>query len=403
MNATLATSRLYAGITGEAVSLSKRALRTARLIEEDLMASGWPVGKRYGSEQQIAQHFRIGRLVAREAVRILQRRGAARMRRGPGGGMVVAAPAAEEVVRAVCDYFVVAGATIEQLREARSVIDIVTSRFNGLHNAVTALFVRCIEELRARLDRFEAETDDCSGSRPMLATQAARLARELAHEITQSACNQGRRIGSEFDLSERYAVSRSVMRQAIRILEDCGAVEAQRGRGHGLMARAPQPGPTIRLICAYVVGSGTLMQEVWNTCMILHVELARLAAAKVTQEDKQRLDRVILELQRWRGAPDDLPLADAECEVARIARNPILDVLFRAVKAYGSWIGKDGLVVAPGFLVGYPEVATEVLAAVYEGNTRRAAEAQHAKQEFLAGHLSFVRVPHVLTAAALAS
>ncbi|HHV20412.1 MAG TPA: FadR family transcriptional regulator [Propionibacterium sp.] len=77
----------------------KRAESVARAIEDRIVELGWPVGHLIGSEQSLMAEYGASRGVLREAVRLLEHHGTARMRRGPGGGLVVDAPSAHAVRR----------------------------------------------------------------------------------------------------------------------------------------------------------------------------------------------------------------------------------------------------------------------------------------------------------------
>lgn len=77
----------------------KRAEHVARAIEDRIVELGWPVGHLIGSEQSLMAEHGASRGVLREAVRLLEHHGTARMRRGPGGGLVVDAPSAHAVRR----------------------------------------------------------------------------------------------------------------------------------------------------------------------------------------------------------------------------------------------------------------------------------------------------------------
>ncbi|WP_432557692.1 FadR/GntR family transcriptional regulator [Granulicoccus sp. GXG6511] len=77
----------------------KRAEHVARAIEDRIVELGWPVGQLIGSEQSLMEEHGASRGVLREAVRLLEHHGTARMRRGPGGGLVVDAPSAHAVRR----------------------------------------------------------------------------------------------------------------------------------------------------------------------------------------------------------------------------------------------------------------------------------------------------------------
>lgn len=77
----------------------KRAEHVARAIEDRIVELGWPVGQLIGSEQSLMAEHDASRGVLREAVRLLEHHGTARMRRGPGGGLVVEQPSAHAVRR----------------------------------------------------------------------------------------------------------------------------------------------------------------------------------------------------------------------------------------------------------------------------------------------------------------
>jgi DNA-binding FadR family transcriptional regulator len=61
-------------------------------IEEEIRREGWREGHLIGSESDLTTRFEVGVAAVREASRILEARGLARVRRGPGGGLSVTAP-----------------------------------------------------------------------------------------------------------------------------------------------------------------------------------------------------------------------------------------------------------------------------------------------------------------------
>ena len=102
-----------------AITAPKLASVVARRIEDEVVARGWPVGTVLGSETDLLERFGVSRAVLREAVRIVEHTGAARMRRGPGGGLVVSEPNHNAVVTAMSVWFSYVGVTIGEMLEVR--------------------------------------------------------------------------------------------------------------------------------------------------------------------------------------------------------------------------------------------------------------------------------------------
>jgi DNA-binding FadR family transcriptional regulator len=66
--------------------------RIADQLERDIRSEGWREGHLIGAEGVLTTRFGAGVAAVREAARILEARGLARSRRGPGGGLFVTAP-----------------------------------------------------------------------------------------------------------------------------------------------------------------------------------------------------------------------------------------------------------------------------------------------------------------------
>ncbi len=90
-------------------------------------------------------------------MRILEHHLTARMRRGPGGGLVVTRPDASAVVRSAALYLDFEKATAEKLSDARIVIELA-----AVERAARQIDETGIEKLRAMLDREARliETDE---------------------------------------------------------------------------------------------------------------------------------------------------------------------------------------------------------------------------------------------------
>ena len=102
---------------------SKLAATVADRIVGDIARLGWPEGEVVGSEQDLLERYGVSRAVFREAVRLVEHKQVARMRRGPGGGLVVTAPSVGSLADAVSVHLVYVGAEIDETFEARLALE----------------------------------------------------------------------------------------------------------------------------------------------------------------------------------------------------------------------------------------------------------------------------------------
>ena len=102
---------------------AKLAARVADRIVDDIVNLGWPEGEVLGSESELIARYGVSRAVFREAVRLVEHAGAARARRGPGGGLVVTAPSVTAVIDAVMVYLVYTEVRLDEVFEARLTVE----------------------------------------------------------------------------------------------------------------------------------------------------------------------------------------------------------------------------------------------------------------------------------------
>lgn len=112
--------------------LAQRGGRTADLVADQLtqrvVDMGWPVGAVLGSETDLSKEFAVSRTIVREAARLLEYQSVAYMRRGPGGGLVVAEPLPSTVARALTTRMVFEHSTPSQLLDVRSILELQAVR-----------------------------------------------------------------------------------------------------------------------------------------------------------------------------------------------------------------------------------------------------------------------------------
>jgi DNA-binding FadR family transcriptional regulator len=103
------------------------ASSVARQLADEIAAGGWAVGEVLGSERELTERMGVSRGVLREAVRIVEHHGIARMRRGPGGGLVVSAPQLDAVAESIALFLRYERASRAQLFELRVTIELAAT------------------------------------------------------------------------------------------------------------------------------------------------------------------------------------------------------------------------------------------------------------------------------------
>lgn len=105
---------------------TKLAEVIAARIYEEIVRRGWPMGHVLGSESDLLARYGVSRAVLREAVRLLEYHAVARMRRGPGGGLVITEPEPGASIETMALYLDYRGVTPEDLRVVRDAIELGT-------------------------------------------------------------------------------------------------------------------------------------------------------------------------------------------------------------------------------------------------------------------------------------
>jgi len=116
----------------------------ATAIGDDIAISGRQVGEVFGTEVALLERYRVSRSVFREAVRLLEYHAVAKMRRGPGGGLVVTEPQAQASIDTIALYLQYRKPRGEDLRLVRDAVEI--------DNVAKVVKRRDVPEVRAFLD-----------------------------------------------------------------------------------------------------------------------------------------------------------------------------------------------------------------------------------------------------------
>jgi DNA-binding FadR family transcriptional regulator len=164
------------------------------------------------------------------------------------------------------------------------------------------------------------------------------LAQRIEDEIISSGWRVGDVLGSEPELIERFGVSRSIFREAMRIVDHHGVAEMRRGPGGGLVVARPDIGAAVRAVVLQLEFMGIEAPQVHEARNAIELECARLAASRITPDGEQRLrDFLEAEEQRIRatrraGRPrGDLPSHDFHVLLAELTGNPAMQVFVQMI------------------------------------------------------------------------
>lgn len=194
-------------------------------------------------------------------------------------------------------------------------------------SAISLKVCKLLEQRRARStsrDWMDSAVGGDSGEHKL----AQRLALALARELAASGWPQ-QRFGDESGLIERFGVSRSVLREAIRMLELHGIVRPQRGRGGGLMIGRPNADYTIASAKRYLRRAGLSPADYLSVRAALEAGAIHLAVTRASDADLKALAELDAKLQAA-GDSDITALAiQWHGQLSQLGRNRALSLLLR--------------------------------------------------------------------------
>lgn len=204
---------------------------------------------------------------------------------------------------------------------------------------------------------------------------ASTIAREIEADIVRRDWPLGESLGSEHALQQRFCVSRSVLREAVRLVEHHQVARMRRGPNGGLIICEPDAGPATRAIVIYLEYLGTTRADLLNARLLLEPLAASLAAERIDEAGIDRLRAVLRAEEQWRpglSAPRD----EFHIALAERSKNPVLqlfiDVLMRLTTRYALQSRTGSASEAVEAIEYMHNDHSEIAAAVTAGDSARA-------------------------------
>lgn len=160
------------------------------------------------------------------------------------------------------------------------------------------------------------------------------VASRIEQRILDGELHSGDRLPTERELAEQFQVSRTAVREALKILAQKGLVDMRPGRGTIVIDGAPLAlqhslGLMMRLKLGEVGGSNSLVE----VREILEVEIAALAAARATEREIAALREAVATMDESLHDADAFIAADNQFHeaLARATQNTLILALVKSI------------------------------------------------------------------------
>src|SRR5215831_17829561 len=119
------------------------------------------------------------------------------------------------------------------------------------------------------------------------------IARQVKSMIAEGRLKGGDRLPPERDLADKFVVSRTSVREALRALESLGLVEIR--PGEGTFVREVSVESLIEPLALVMVSQREAIAELFEARQMLEPAIAALAARRATPEEVREMERILEE------------------------------------------------------------------------------------------------------------
>jgi GntR family transcriptional repressor for pyruvate dehydrogenase complex len=140
-----------------------------------------------------------------------------------------------------------------------------------------------------------------------------------------------KRLPTEHELMSKYGVSRSVIREALKLLKERGLVSMR--AGDGSYATIPKGEIISRTLGRVMRFNGVSDEKITRVRLVLEAEAAGEAALHATEEDIAELEGIVRQMEQDKNDQDSRINWDCEFHrvVARLSRNELLDFMIQSI------------------------------------------------------------------------
>lgn len=149
------------------------------------------------------------------------------------------------------------------------------------------------------------------------------IADQLEREII-SLYAVGERLPSEQHLAERFAVSRTIMREAMKLLKERGLVDSR--IGSGAYITHPEAQHVSDMLTRIIKLQGISFHDIYDFRSIIEIAAIRRAVESVTDQELAEMEKLLLLLRDRSLSIEARRVADFQFHlaIAKASRNPLL-------------------------------------------------------------------------------
>lgn len=204
-----------------------------------------------------------------------------------------------------------------------------------------------------------------------------RIVEQIEEAVESGGLRPGQRLPSERDLMVQFSVSRSTVREALRVLQARGLVRSRPGDPNGAEVMPFSPAALHKSMTTLARVDELSLGELVQFRMVLDSAANLLAARLKTPEQLAEMEAAITEMRAAAGqgyerfSAADVAFHDA---VARASGNKLIEICNDVVRSIVLGLIADRLAAAPELMERSVRHHEEVLAAVRAGDGQTAAK-----------------------------
>lgn len=157
------------------------------------------------------------------------------------------------------------------------------------------------------------------------------IANDLEQKIRNKELKENDKLPSERELTSIYGVSRNVIREALKAMEEKGLVDIKMGKG--VFVTKPEVSNVSDTLETFIDTTSISIEQVVEARKELELVVCRLAIERADKEDIQKLSVIYEEMQALLGNPAAFCEKDAEFHVrlAKASQNEMLELFTKTI------------------------------------------------------------------------